>query len=163
MDWRPFWILKMWGCINFPHFMSYLHWKCFKWSEIDIKAKERVKVTIWIICREVRSKMADWWPFEFFKNGVDVKQILPILRVWEQVIIFWFILKVDMLSFMWMFLDFWYLDFQRYQPFSVGQNLKIKISPCLCSYSTNVYQIIIKVCTDVEYDPLWLISKLYIM
>ena len=79
-DWRPFWIWKMWDGINCPHFMSYLNWKCFKWSEIDIKAKEHVKVTIWIICREVRFKMADWRPFECFKNGVDVKQLLPIFE-----------------------------------------------------------------------------------
>ena len=51
------------------HFMSYLGQICFNWSKVDIRCRKHVKVTIWIICREVRFKMADWRPFWIFENG----------------------------------------------------------------------------------------------
>ena len=50
------------------HFMSYLYQNCFNRSEIDIKGGIQFKVNIWIICREVRFKMADWRPFWIAEN-----------------------------------------------------------------------------------------------
>ena len=58
--------LQFWAIL--AHFMLYLCHNSLNWPEIDMKGEEQVKVTIHIIGRVVRSKMADRRPFWIAEN-----------------------------------------------------------------------------------------------